>query len=198
MTERSASIDDLLGPAEEVSEPAPRRRRRGAGPAWLLRTALSAAGLTAVVVMGLRIFGIGLAVPGIFAGFLALLVLRRLVGEATPPPPRPVAPPRDPAFDDGSYRWGAEDVLGSAVRRWERRLTRSKAEARRFAEDLHPALVDLVDERLRLRHGVTRSADPARARALVGDLLWTFLTAPPKRIPAPRDLVVLLAEVEKI
>lgn len=197
MTEQSTSIDELLGPRRDsVADPTNRRRRSRLG--WWVRTVLTAAGLTAVVVVGLRIYGVAVSIPAIFAGFLALLVLRRLVEQVTPPPPQPVAPPRDPAFDDGTYRWGTEDVLTGAVHRWERKLAWSKGEPQRFTRGVHPILVELVDERLRLRHGVSRSADPARARALVGDLLWTFLSAPPKRTPAPRDLVALVAEVEKI
>lgn len=197
MTEQSTSIDELLGPRRDsVADPTNRRRRSRLG--WWVRTVLTAAGLTAVVVVGLRIYGVAVSIPAIFAGFLALLVLRRLVEQVTPPPPQPVAPPRDPAFDDGTYRWGTEDVLAGAVHRWERKLAWSKGEPQRFIRGVHPILVELVDERLRLRHGVSRSADPARARALVGDLLWTFLSAPPKRTPAPRDLVALVAEVEKI
>lgn len=196
MTEHRASIDELLGPRRDAPEPAARPWHRR-GLAWLLRTALAAAGLTAVTVVGLAIFNVALAVPTIFAGFLALLLLRRVVDEVAPPPPRPAALPRDPAQDDGSYRWHVEDALGD-VRRWERKLTWSKGEPQRFAKGVYPALVELVDERLRLRHGVNRSTDPVRARALVGDLLWTYLAAPPKRTPAPRDLVALLAEVEKI
>lgn len=197
MTERSASIDDLLGPRRDAPEPAVRRRRR-AGLDWLLRTALAAAGLTAVTVVALAIFGVALPVPSIFAASLALLTLRRLVAAVAPPPPRPVALPRDPAFDDGTYRWGTGDALNSGVHQWERKLAWSKGEPERFARGVHPVLVELVDERLRLRHGVSRSTDPDRARALVGDLLWTFLSAPPNRTPAPRDLVALLAEVEKL
>lgn len=196
MTEDRTSIDELLGPRRDPPEPVARRRDR-LGLAWLLRAALVAAGLTAVAVVVLAIVGVALAVPVIFASFLTLLILRRIVERAAPSPPRPPAPPRDPALDDGSYRWGAEDGLGG-VRRWERRLAWSKGEPQRFAKGVHPALVELVDERLRLRHGVNRSTDPDRARALVGDRLWTFLAAPPKRTPAPRDLVALLAEVEKI
>lgn len=197
MTERSASIDELLGPRRDVPEPADRQRRRS-GLFWLLRTALAVVGLTAVTVAALSVLGVGLPVPVIFAAFLTLSTLRRLVGGVAPPSPRPVALPRDPAFDDGTYRWGSGDPLAEGVARWERKLAWSKGEPKRFAKSVHPALAELVDERLRLRHGVTRAADPDRARALLGDLLWTFLARPPKRTPAPRDLAVLLAEVEKL
>lgn len=195
MTERGASIDDLLGSAEEIAAPAARRPRSGLG--WLLRTLLAAGGLTAVTVVGLRVFGVGLPVLAIFAGYLALLALRRLVGGVAPPP-HPAALPRDPAFDDGTYRWGAEDALGGAVHRWARQIAWARDNPQRFASQAHPLLVELVDERLRQRHGVSRSTDPERARTLLGEPLWTFLATPPKRSPAPRDLVALVAEVEKI
>ncbi|MEK8108056.1 hypothetical protein NKG94_29450 [Micromonospora sp. M12] len=51
---------------------------------------------------------------------------------------------------------------------------------------------------MRLKHGVTRESDPARARALLGDRLWTFLETPPRRTPSPRDLAAIVAELEKL
>lgn len=198
MTERSASIDDLLGPGREVPERAAVVRRRRSWSGLLVRDALAAGGLTAVTVVGLAIGGIRVGVPSVLAGFLALLLVRRVAGRLAPSPPRRAALPRDPARDDGTYRWGTEDALGGSVHRWERRLAWSKGESDRFRNSVHPALAEFVDERLRLRHGVTRSSDPVRARALLGELVWTFLEAPPKRTPAPRDLMAFVAEVEKI
>ncbi len=63
---------------------------------------------------------------------------------------------------------------------------------------MQPLIADLVDERLRQRHGLTRDGDPERARALLGDPLWKLLEKPVKRTPAPRELAAIVAQLEKL
>lgn len=197
MSGSSASIDDLLGHEEEA--PPARVRRRGSPAGWLVRTLAMAAAFTAVVVFGLRLFSIGVAVPAVFAGLVALLTLHRVAAQVAAPPPAPARLPPDPARDDGSYNWsGTSDALRDSVNRWETKLVWSKGEPDRFANGVLPAIGELVDERLRLRHGLTRDSDPARARALLGEELWTFLNTHAKRTPAPRDLAAVVGQLEKI
>jgi hypothetical protein len=45
---------------------------------------------------------------------------------------------------------------------------------------------------------VVRSADPARARAVLGDPLWTFVTAPVRTNETPADLAALIRQMEEI
>ncbi|MEN3611438.1 hypothetical protein [Plantactinospora sp. ZYX-F-223] len=197
MSGSSTSIFDLLQDEEEQQPTA--TRRRGGVRGWL-RIGLAAAGLTAAVVLGLRMVGVGVSAAAVFAGFLALLLLRRLTRTLAPPPPVPVRL-RRPAGDgesDGSYNWTVGDALGSSVNRWETKLTWSQGEPERFSRAVLPVLCELVDELLRQRHGVTRVSDPARARALLGEPLWNFLDTPPKRTPAPRDLAAIVAQLEKL
>jgi hypothetical protein len=192
----SASIDDLLGHEEE---PPPRRRRPRSAPERLLRALLVAAACTAAVVYGLRLFSVGIAVPAVFAGVLALLGLRRATAQVRPTPPRPAHVTPDRTVDDGTYDFdAAEDVLRDSVNNWERRLVRSKGESGRFARELLPMIGELADERLRLRHGLTRASDPDRARVLLGEDLWMFLTTATKRTPAPRDLAAVIGRLEKL
>ncbi|PZF89617.1 hypothetical protein C1I99_25335, partial [Micromonospora deserti] len=99
---------------------------------------------------------------------------------------------------DGTWNWNARDALRAAINGWERPLDWSSGNGERFAERILPRLGELADERLRQRHGLTRDSDPARARALLGDRLWTFLNAPSRRPPSPRDLAVIVAELEKL
>jgi hypothetical protein len=192
----STSIDDLLGHEEESAPGRTRRARSRYG--WLFGALLVAAGFTAVVVFGLRLFSLQVAVPAVFAGLLALLLLRRVTATVAAPPPRPAYTPPDPARDDGSYNWTTEDALRGAVSRWETKLAWSKGESGRFAKGVLPALGELIDERLRLRHGLTRESDPPRARVLLGEELWTFLSTPVKRTPAPRELAAIVEKLEKL
>jgi hypothetical protein len=90
------------------------------------------------------------------------------------------------------------DGVVRAVQRWEARFTWTERDHARWASAVRPRLVDLVDERLRHRHGLTLRRDPARARAVIGDELWTFLHAPVRRGPSPRDMATIIAEIEKI
>jgi hypothetical protein len=192
----NTSINDLLRHEDEM--PADRRRSRSAG--WeVVKTVGYAAGLAALVVLGLRVAG--LAVPYLlaFTAMLALLVLRRLVRLVAPPQyPRAAPARRSVPDDEAEYRWGVGDGLRSAVGRWESRLEWGHDSADRFARSVQPRLAEFVDERLRLRHGISRTADPARARAVLGEPLWTFLAQPVSKPPAPRELAALVARMEEL
>jgi hypothetical protein len=59
-------------------------------------------------------------------------------------------------------------------------------------------LAELTDERLRLKHGITRSSDPRRARELVGDPLWELLDDRDRRVPKARELSQYVDALEKI
>ncbi|MDG4789764.1 hypothetical protein O7626_28215 [Micromonospora sp. WMMD1102] len=197
MSGSSASIFDLLQDEEEQPRAAPARRGVGG---WL-RLGLAAAGLAAAVVLGLRMVGVAVSPAAVFAGFVALLLLRRLTLALVPPPPLPLRlrrPAQERGEPDGHYDWTVRDALGSSVGRWETKLTWSQGEPARFAKAVLPVLAELVDELLRQRHGVTRAGDPVRSRALLGEPLWNFLESPPKRTPAPRDLAAIVATLEKL
>ncbi|MFG1802054.1 hypothetical protein ACGFI4_18005 [Micromonospora carbonacea] len=193
----STSIDDLLGSAEE-EQPAQERPARGGRVGGVLKTLLVAGALTAVVVAGLRAVGLQLSLWVVVAGVLALLAVRRVTAALAPPPPPRSGAGIPAGEEDGHYHWAARDALRAAINGWERPLDWSAGNPERFAERILPRLGELADERLRQRHGVTRESDPARARALLGDRLSTFLDTPPRRTPSPRDLVAIVAELEKI
>jgi hypothetical protein len=195
MIDPTASIDDLLQHEEEAPAKA---TRRSSAAGWWVRTGLIAAALTAVTVFGLRLFGVAVSVPAILAGYLALLALRRVTAQVAPPPPPRRHAYRDTGDDDGMYHWGERDALRSAVHRWELALGRADGDRGRFAQAVLPAIGELVDERLRQRYGLTRDSDPDRARALLGDPLWNFLTAPARRSPQPRDCAAIIAQLEKL
>ncbi|MFC0508068.1 hypothetical protein [Micromonospora costi] len=192
----STSIDDLLTFEEE-------RPRQGDGPRGgrlgeLLRILGGTAAVVVVVIVGLRAVGLRVSLLILVAGVLALFAVRRVVAALAPGPlPPPVRPiPGDTADATGDV--ADRDALRSAINGWEWPLEWSDTRPERFTGVILPRLGELADERLRLKHGVTRETDPLRARSLLGERLWTFLETPPRRTPSPRDLVAIVAELEKI
>ncbi|MEE6257552.1 hypothetical protein [Plantactinospora sonchi] len=199
MTGSSTSIDDLLRHEEEPAAADPGRRRPGMVGRWL-RSALVAAALAIAVLAALRMVGVALSPAAVFAGFLALLLLRQVTTGLAPVPPSPVRISRSGTGgeEDGSYNWSARDALSASMSRWENKLAWSQGESERFARSVVPQLGDLADELLRRRHGLTRATDPDRARALLGEKLWDLLETPPRRTPSPRDLAAIVAQLEKL
>jgi hypothetical protein len=191
----STSIDDLLQHDDEP--PARTEKQRSAAGVWVWLV-LAAAGLTVVTIVGLRFANLELPVLEVFAGFLALLAVRRVAAAVAPPALSRPGARSGPGEEDGSYRWGTRDALRGAVNPWERALGWAEGNPDRFTERVLPRLGELVDERLRQRHGCTRESDPARARALLGEPLWNFLTVPTRRGPGPRDWAAVVAQLEKL
>ncbi|SIN34028.1 hypothetical protein [Micromonospora cremea] len=191
----STSIDDLLAFEEEPARADP--QSRGGRARLVLRSLAVAAALVAVLLAGLRAVGLQVSLPVLIAGVLAVLAVRRVTGLLAPPPPPPGGRMAT-GEEDGSYNWGARDALRTAVNRWEWPLDWSTTRPERFTGVVLPRIAELADERMRLKHGVTRESDPARAHVLLGERLWTFLESPPRRPPSPRDLAVIVAELEKI
>lgn len=192
---RTASIDELLQYEEELA-PA-KDRASDSGWIWLGRTALAAAGISVLVVFGARLVEIGLPFPVVFAVTLALMVLRKVALDVAPVPfVRSQPPPlRD---DDWQLNWQSPDGAFAAASRWETRLSWTEADPPRFARNVQPLIIDLADERLRQKHGITRAGDPVRARELLGDPLWTFMTTPVTRSLTPRQIAALVAQVEAL
>jgi hypothetical protein len=71
------------------------------------------------------------------------------------------------------------------------------ADPGRFARTVGAPIGELVDERLRQRHGITRETDPARAQAIVGENLWALL-GPQRRLPSAREVAAAVAELDRI
>ena len=140
--------------------------------------------------------GISVSVLLIVAAFAALRLLLLAVSEVAPPP-LPRAKGRR-GEDSGDYRWAGNDTLRVAVRRWEQQLDWAQHDSERFSRIVQPALAELADERLRLRHGVTRASDPRRARELLGEPLWQVLDDPGRRPPKARELSAWVDALEKI
>jgi len=199
--EPDGGLDQLFSFAEEqaVDElPPPEKRRSRVG--WVIRNGLLVAVATVVTIAGLRSAGIGVSVLLVVAAFVALRLLMLAVAEVAPPPTpgRPKGRPHAESDNDYDYRFGGTDMVRVAVRRWEQRLDWSQSDPDRFTGTLLPVLAELTDERLRLRHGLTRASDPRRARELIGESLWQLLSDPPRRPAKPRELAGHVETLEKL
>jgi hypothetical protein len=203
MTDRDqvGGLDDLFAMADErvVEEPVEIERKPRSRGLWVLRNLLLIAAATVVTVAALRSAGVGISIPLVVTAFIALRLLMLAVAEVAPPPvPKAGTLRRNAADDDGFYHWGGTDSLRSAVRRWEQRLGWSQSDPEAFSRNVLPVFAELTDERLRLRHGITRASDPRRARELLGEPLWLLLGDPGRRPPKARDLATYVETLERL
>jgi hypothetical protein len=199
--ERTGGLDDLFSFAEEAprEEPAEVTERAPSRAAWWLRNLLLITIATVITVATLRANGIQVSVLLIVAAFVALRLLMLAVSEVAPPVVAKSAARRDNSADnDGLYRWTGTDSLRTAVRGWERRLGWSQSDPDGFSRNVLPVLAELTDERLRLRHGITRASDPRRARELLGEPLWQMLSEPGRRPPKAKDLTAYVETLERL
>jgi hypothetical protein len=194
----AGGLDELFSSAEEpVAEEQPAEERPRSLAAWLIRNALLVAVATVVAVAGLRFAGVRVPILVIVAAFAALRLLMLAVSEVAPPPAVPVSA-RRAVEESGYYTWTGTDSLRAAVRRWEQRLEWSHSDAERFSRNVLPVLAELTDERLRLKHGITRASDPRRARELIGEPLWQTLDDPGRRPPKRQELATLVDALERL
>jgi hypothetical protein len=191
------TLDDLL--RYEDDEPTPHRQE--APPSryrWLVRPVVVAliGALSGWFI--LRLLGLAVPVTLIFMIVLAVQLLHRTLRWIDPRPlPSGL---RQPTLAPDEETSAPADGMRLAVARWDTRLSwvRMQHDPHQFARTVQPRLVQLVDERLRLRHGLVRSADPARARAVLGDPLWTFMTTPVRTNVTPAELAALIRQMEEI
>jgi hypothetical protein len=190
------SLDELFGARDEpvieepVEAPVAKPRSRGL---WLLRNALLIAAASTVAVAALRAGGLHAPLILIVAAFIGLRLVMLAVSEVAPPPL-----PKRRGGDSGSSSGPASDALRAAVRRWERTLDRAHADPDLYSRNVLPVLAELADERLRLRHGITRASDPRRARELLGDPLWAALHDPGRRAAKNRELETYVDALERL
>ncbi len=193
--EADARLDELLAVGAPPHHLLSRERARL--PVALVLTAL-ASGMVYVVLLAL-----GLTVPyglvaAICVGALLLWLAVRRVAEPDWLRVRQLtaAPRIVRARDPGGWYLGGDGMV-TAVRRWDKRLEWGVTHPARFGNTTLPRLGELVDERLRQRHGITRTTDPDRARALLGENLWALL-APRSDVPTQRELLAALQDLERL
>ena len=186
-------LDDLfsLG-AEPVEEPAEPVAKKRSTPVVLLRNALLIVAATVVTVAALHAADTKVSILLIVAFYVGLRLVLFAVSEVAPP----ALPKRRRGFAKGGDR--TPDSLRAAVRRWERNLDRAHADPDLYARNVLPVLAELADERLRLRHGITRAADPRRARELLGDPLWAALHDRGRRSAKSSELETYVNALERL
>jgi hypothetical protein len=153
---------------------------------------LQAAALVVIVFYGLRFMSLTAPIVAMVAGAVTIVVGIDLVKALRPPPsPRHAGRYHEekPSVPDG---------LNSAINRWDVMLDWCHTDVARFNRRVLPRLGELVEERLRQKHGITGAADPQGARRILGDPLWNFVTSPSRRPPAPRDLDQIVTALEKL
>jgi hypothetical protein len=203
VNDRNVGLDELLDVAPAPKEKAP---IRPFGPRWWLRRAIAALIVSAGVFVVLYVIRVGLPFLLIVATVLAIMVVHGalVLVHDDPLPPAVTGRGLEVTVDDqfhGPLRGlrhsvAPTDGVRYAINRWDDRLSWGERDGARFAAIVLPRLADLIDERLRQRHGFTAKADPEQARALLGDDVWKFMTEPGTRAAAPRDVASIIAVVE--
>ncbi|MDY7090688.1 MAG: hypothetical protein SYR96_37065 [Actinomycetota bacterium] len=190
----TGGLESLFGERDEpeiADEPAPERRR--SWTAWVLRNLLLVALATVVVVAVMRSADYDISIIFVVAALAGLRLILLAVAEVRPPPV-----PKRSDRRGGSGTGSGTDSLRAAVRRWEQTLERAAADDDLYSRNVLPVLAELTDERLRLRHGITRASDPRRARQLLGDPLWATLHDRGRRMPKARDLESYVDVLERL
>lgn len=189
-------LDDVFQYEEEEPDPQGQPARRSS-LRWLVRPVMISLVIAAGGGFLLRLMGLGVPYPLIFMVVLVIQLLRRTLTWVGPGP-IPTRLLRRPEASAGSG--GGDDGLRLAAGRWENRLfwVKLQRDPAQFSKTMQPRMVQAIDERLRLRHGVVRENDPVRARAVLGEALWTFVTTPVRENMAPRDLAALISRMEAL
>jgi hypothetical protein len=188
------SLDDLFSAASEE-----RRQKEDKGPRrrskvlWVVLNVLLVAAATIVTMAALRAGDYRISTVIVVAAFVGLRLIMLGVS-LVKAPPRPKR--RDLEANGAGDQ--SEDSLKDSVRRWERTLDRAQSDADLYSRNVLPVLAELTDERLRLRHGITRASDPRRARELLGDPLWAALHDRGRRTPKTRELETYVEALERL
>jgi hypothetical protein len=175
--------------------PAADGRRTGLGVIARDGLLLGAGSLVTVVV--LHAVGVAVSPVIVVCTFVALRLLKLAVARAAPARIAVGGRPTD-SERDYDYLFDEGDLLRSAVRRWEQRLEWSDGDPDRFARIVRPIMAELVDERLRARHGVTLESNPARARELLAQPLWQLLSDPLAPTPRVQDWPVYVQALQRL
>jgi hypothetical protein len=194
-----ANLDDLLGSDEPSTSP--QRPATRARP-WVLRSALKAFAASAVVYTASHVSGLAPPYPLILAVCLGAVLVRQAVAMTSEPSTQrvidAVAPPSLGRELDATGWYEGGDGMLDAVHRWDRRLHWGSGGPNFFASTIVVRLGELADERLRLRHDITRASDPTRARALLGEQVWAVLHEPTDRVPKPQEIAAATDRLDQL
>lgn len=170
-----------------VGQPVPGER-----VAWLIISAVIGS-----VIGKVALNGLGLPTPYLLVlAFCAAAAAIGYIALATGVRPLPLSLRHHPALPPRTGE--SEDGLRLAVRTWDNRLDYSRGDPAHLMHIVLPGFADIVDERLRLKYGIIRAAEPDRARAIIGDELWRFLAEPPARGITPQQIAAVVARMEDL
>jgi hypothetical protein len=193
MSESTGGLDDLFSFREPVAEEAEPVAKPRSPVVPVLRNLLLIAVATVVTVAALRAGGIAIPIVLVVAAFTGLRLIMFAVAQvAAPPRAKRGAGARRRDTEPGT------DALRAAVRRWELNLDRAHGDPDLYSRNVLPVLAELTDERLRLRHGITRASDPRRARELLGDPMWAALHDRGRRAAKARELETYVDALERL
>jgi hypothetical protein len=203
MADRNVGLDELLDVAPAPKEKAP---IRPFGARWWLRRAIAALVVSAGVFVVFYVIRVGVPFLLIAGTVLAVMVLHGalVLVHDEPLPADVTGRGAEVTVDDHlhgpptglRHSVAPTDGVRYAINRWDDRLSWGERDGARFAAIVLPRLADLIDERLRQRHGFTAKADPEQARAILGEDVWRFMTQSGTRAASPRDVASIIAVVE--
>jgi hypothetical protein len=185
-------LDDLLTYDDHARRP----RRRSSGVVRKVLTPVIVA-VTISVVAHLVLVGtrVGVSFALVFATVTALVALRYTLRaldiQKLPQTLLASAPVRHMVQPK-------TDGMSEAARSWNNRLEFAHDDSGRLDRLIRPAFVDIINERIRLGHGITRGSDPELFRQLVGPELWKFMTMPVPRRFSPHMIATLVAQMEEL
>lgn len=162
---------------------------------------LVASPLLAVAAWGLlRVAGFRLPLVPMMALFLVVALLQLVVRAGSGEPAAVRVPvPRTPAIAEARRPASLSTLVdATGMARWEGRLAWLDGDTSAFVARLQPQLAELVEQRLWLRHGVSRATDPRRAREILGEELWALLHQPLAAAPTPRRLAAIVTRIERL
>jgi hypothetical protein len=128
---------------------------------------------------------------------LAAAVLVQLVRETGTGPEPPDA--TELVEPDGVPAAGGEYL--SRLRQLERRLEAASADGSKYDRNVRPLLARLATDRLRQKYGIHPGRQPAQARQVLGEQLWSLTIAPtaqPSPAPSHAELAALVARIEAL
>ncbi|MFG2038295.1 hypothetical protein [Dactylosporangium sp. NPDC048998] len=212
--EQVVGLDELFEGGRAAQRRDPRPVRRPSRPfdwRWWVRRLFVAVALTSVGYGVLWVASYRVSYPLVLLSIVAVQVMRQVLMQVhaddlpaavTGVGLDPVREP--PERSDRSPRRELRDSIPSgdgirlAVAKWDDRFVWGERDPGRFAAVVVPRFTDLVDARLRQRHGITLAGAPEQARRLVGEEIWQLLHYTPSRVPSPQDIASIVAKVEAL
>jgi hypothetical protein len=215
--EQVVGLDELFEGDRAVQRREPQPVRRPSRPfdtRWWVRRLFVAVALTTVGWGVLWVAGYIVSYPLVLLSIVAVQLMREalqqvhaedLPAAVTGSGLQPVRPPQEHRAPAGAAARGglrdaipAGDGIRLAVAKWDDRFVWGERDPGRFAAVVVPRFTDLVDARLRQRHGITLAGAPQQARRLIGEELWQLLHYTPSRVPSPQDIASIVAKVEAL